>query len=234
MKEIETHPYVDLIGLKQQLELSDAEIALNQFQPGGIWFPDTRIIMCGTFPPKREYFERTGYAHYSSPHNQFWKHSEAVFNGDFYINSRVAANTEARIANAHKKVAFAREMQIGFVDLYTKISRRIPNSSADKDLEPQETIFRNGTIKRLLESGIQRFVFVYSLCRDRFFEELMELGIVPQQRIAYRTERGLLALWTASVMGREIQLVYSPIHGKNPWIEKQAALKLATDITMLG
>ena len=50
---METHPYSDLNGFKNQLNLTDDEIINYGFKPGGIWFNNTESIICGTFPPKK-------------------------------------------------------------------------------------------------------------------------------------------------------------------------------------
>ena len=51
-----------------------------EFLDGGIWTKESKCIIIGTFPPFKEYYNRIGYIHYSSPRNKFWKHIDAIFN----------------------------------------------------------------------------------------------------------------------------------------------------------
>ena len=52
---MEKHPYKTITGFEIQLNMSEEEISTKGFKNGGIWFRKTKSIVCGTFPPKKEY-----------------------------------------------------------------------------------------------------------------------------------------------------------------------------------
>ena len=131
---MEKHPYFDTIGLSNQLNLSIEEVILDKYNDGGIWFPDTRVIVCGTFPPRKEYFNRSGYIHYSSTKNKFWQHIDSIYNLNLYANKTISNNSGLRIANCKDKISFLKDKYLGFIDVFTKISRKHPESSKDEDI----------------------------------------------------------------------------------------------------
>ena len=150
---MEIHPYIEKQGLTKQLNISSEEVAHNNFRDGGIWFNDTEVIVCGTFPPRREYLNRKGYIHYSSSRNKFWQHIDAIYNVDLFAPKKISDKSDLRISNSLKKIRFLEEKNIGFIDVFTKISRKDPNSSKDDDIiEPFETIFDLHIFDNIIES----------------------------------------------------------------------------------
>lgn len=148
VEEIEVHPYRDLSGLAIQLGFCENDISTGDYLAGGMWFSDTISIICGTFPPKKEYFLRTGYLHYSSSKNQFWKHIDAVFSTKLFAALNDGADDLARIENAKQKIAFLRKKKLGFVDIFSKISRKVADAK-DDNLIAVETIFESGVFFNL-------------------------------------------------------------------------------------
>jgi G:T/U-mismatch repair DNA glycosylase len=227
---IEEHPYSEIGGVCTQLLLTPETITIRGFKRGGIWFADTSTIICGTFPPRREYWNRVGYVHYSSPRNQFWKHIDAIYNTNLFAPNSVTEESGQRVRNSLQKVDFAIEKRLGFVDVFSKVSRKNIISADDDDLESIETIFDNGVFEEMLESGIRRFVFVYSLSRDTFIRELQaHYDVQIKELISYSTNNLPLQLMLSSIGTEDLFLYYCPIHGRILWSQKQKALKQIID-----
>ena len=224
------HPYIDKQGFINQLRLSEEQVQSGGYKPGGIWFNDTLSVVCGTYPPNREYVDRKGYIHYSSPRNKFWRHVDNLYGTELYIPTKVASNEKARIENALDKIQFMKSKRLGFIDIFSKVNRRVENSSKDSDLIPVETIFDNSTITEVIEGGIIQFVFVYSLSRDTFIQSLAKkFNVFPEIVRNYNTDGVPLEVKKVQIDGKEIYLSYSPIHGKIYDDLKRAALKKAIE-----
>ena len=225
---METHPYSDLNGFKNQLNLTDDEIKNYGFKPGGIWFNNTESIICGTFPPKKEYFDRKGYIHYSSNKNKLWKHIDAIFNTNLFSNSE---DDKSRILNAKEKIKFVTEKKLGFVDIYSKIERKFENSSSDCDLIPVENIFNNGVFEEIIKSDVKQFIFVYSLSRDEFENHLKEKfpDIQFDKIREYKNDDITLEVKEVKFNKRTLYLTYSPIHGNISDKIRRPALKKAIE-----
>lgn len=209
---METHPYSDLNGFKNQLNLTDDEIKDYGFKSGGIWFNNTESIICGTFPPKKEYFDRKGYIHYSSNKNKLWKHIDAIFNTNLFSNSE---DDKSRILNAKEKIKFLADKRLGFIDVYSKIDRKFENSSSDCDLISVENIFENGVFEEIIKSDVKQFIFVYSLSRDEFESHLKEkFSDIEFSKIReYKKDDITLEVKKIKFDKITIYLSYSPIHG---------------------
>jgi len=231
--EIEEHPYKELSGLTVQLALTNSEIINSGIQKGGIWFLDSKIIIMGTFPPKKEYFGRKGYVHFPSSKNQFWKHIDKVYGSFLYAALNKSEMDSERVKNAKAKITFARNQNIGFVDIFSKIKRKA-DTVKDDDLETFETVFDNGIMDNLLSHQVNQFFFVYSKARDIFLSEYKKHNFIEPKLIRpYRSGGVLLEVFELCVDGRRIYLCYAPIHGPNAWSEKQKAMKMAFDYAFL-
>jgi G:T/U-mismatch repair DNA glycosylase len=229
---MEIHPYIEKDGLKKQLNLSSEMIISEQYQDGGIWFPNTKVIICGTFPPKKEYFNRKGYIHYSSSKNKFWQHIDAIFNVNLYANKTISDNTLARIENSLKKVDFLRKEKIGFIDIFTKISRKSENSSKDDDIvEPYETFFETLIFENLIKSSVQNIIFVYSRSYNEFIKYLLLHFPDTKRNLVreYQKDKIPLRVESFSLGEKTIFLSYSPIHGKIEDKFRRPALKKAIE-----
>lgn len=228
---MEVHPYINIAGLFTQLNLTSQIVQTRGFLDGGIWFSDTVTAMCGTYPPLREYQTqqgtiRKGYVHFSSPRNKYWRHVDNIYGTKLYIPTKIAKNEQARIDNALKKIDFLEEKKLGFIDIFTKVRRRVNGSAKDTDLISVETIFDNGIFENVLQQNIRQFGFVYSLSRDIFIEKIeAKYKVKPQTVRPYNANNIPLEVRKVKVNGKEIFLSYSPIHGNITDDKKRAALK---------
>jgi hypothetical protein len=228
---METHPYINKSGLITQLNLLTDTVQEKGYLDGGIWFMDTTTAMCGTYPPLREYqtsqgIVRKGYIHFSSPRNKYWRHVDNIYGTKLYIPSKIANNEQARIQNALKKIHFLETKKFGFIDIFSKVNRRVTTSAKDSDLIPVESIFDNGIFENVLQQSVRQFGFVYSLSYNTFVEKLeAKYKAKPQLLRPYNTDNIPLEVSKIKVEEKEIFLSYSPIHGKITDERKRAALK---------
>jgi G:T/U-mismatch repair DNA glycosylase len=222
---VEIHPYRFNTGVRHQLNLSEEEILKKGFRDGGLWFDNTNTIICGTFPPLKEYFNRTGYLHYSSAKNKFWKHVDNIYYTKLYIPTLLANNNTSRIENAIKKIDFLQSKKLGFIDIFTKIERRNA-SSKDRDIVSKETIFDNNIFSNALQQDVVQFGFVYSLSRDTFEFHVKQItNKAPTLYRKYNTNNIPLEIKVVTFRTKEIFLSYSPIHGRIPDERKRDALR---------
>lgn len=128
----------------------------------------TETIIIGTFPPKSEYENKCDFFFYSSVRNQFWNRMENIF-PEFKLKktSTKLKNTSTR-QNKIDKQEFCKKQNIGFLDVFTKIERKVKNSSKDSDLIPRESILDNGILFDNLENNknINRICCTYKLAYD--------------------------------------------------------------------
>lgn len=225
--EIEVHPYYTTNGFENQLNLNKNLIVSDGYKDGGIWFDDTKTIICGTFPPRKEYFFANGYLHYSSSKNKFWKHIDIIYNKSLYLNSK---DKNKRITNSIDKIEFIKTKKIGFIDIFSKIKRKDLNSAKDIDLRPIETIFQNGIFDEMLKCDVRQFIFVYSLSRKIFFDYLQsKYGITPKLKRKYRNNGITLEVSVVNIFDKEFYLSYAPIHGNIKDVSRIPALKKAIE-----
>jgi len=234
-RPIETHPYINTSGLSTQLNFTKEQVEQGHFKNGGIWFKNTKTIICGTFPPKREYEDRKGYIHYSSPRNKFWRHIDNIYNQRLYITSEVSKNEFLRIRNALDKISFLEHKRIGLVDIFTKISRKQEGSAYDTDIIPKETIFDNEIFDNIVQQEeVKQIAFVYSLSRNIFEKELLKrFGKTPEIVRKYNTDNIPLEVKTVTINKKDLLLSYSPIHGKILDEKKREALKKVIELELL-
>ncbi len=113
--------------------------------------------------------------HYSSSKNKFWKHIDSIYNLNLYANKKISDKTDLRIANCKEKIKFLKDKKIGFIDVFTKITRKDPNSSKDDDIiEPFETIFDGDIFNSILNSSVKNIVFVYRKSYNVFIKYLQK------------------------------------------------------------
>lgn len=223
---MEIHPYKFLEGFKAQLNLSSSQIEQYGFKPGGVWFDDTETIIMGTFPPANEYFERQGYIHYSSNRNKFWLHIDAIFGTNLKLNPALSENDDLRIENALEKIAFLKANRIGFVDIFTKIQRKVEGSASDENLIPIESIFETGVLDSLVKSkSLRQITFVYGKAKSTFFQKLSEYNQrTPIVTRGYGEENLRLGIWDFEFNSVANKLSQVPIHGNILDVEKQRAI----------
>ncbi len=127
--------------------------------------PDSKVIIMGTFPPTKEWQEKgDGFFFYSSEKNHFWNRIDNIFKFPVGFKKTKTLNfDETFFENKLRKEYFAEKYKIGFLDIYSKISRK-KKSSADIDLISEETIFDNGLILSILNNNnVTRVCCTYSL-----------------------------------------------------------------------
>ncbi len=232
---METHPYIDKTGLKRQLNLEESKILNEGYNDGGIWFADTKTIICGTFPPRKEYFNRKGYIHYSSPKNKFWQQVDKIFQTELFIKSDIARSADLRINNSLAKIDFLKNKKVGLVDIYTKVDRQEIDSSSDNDLIPRETIFDTDIFNAILASTVENFVFVYSKSRDEFESQLTRRYNTNFEIIKSHNDGGiLLGIKKCTVNEKEFQLIYYPMHGNNTDEKRLPALRRIFEISSVN
>jgi G:T/U-mismatch repair DNA glycosylase len=235
---METHPFLDINGLESQFNFTSSFIKSAGYLDGGIWFPTTQTLFMGTYPPNREYVNtdgsvRKGYLHYSSPRNKFWRHIDNLYDTALYIPTKIAKNPELRIENAIKKIEIAKEKKFGFVDIFSKVDRRMVDSASDADLIERETIFDNGIFDLILASNVTQIAFVYSLAKETFEKKLLQLySVSPTEIRQYNTEYIPLQVTTIQINGKNLNLCYSPIHGNIIDSAKRDALRKVIELDL--
>lgn len=152
MTEIETHP------LK------------NGFSP-----TKTKILIMGTFPPKKEYIEKgKDFFFYSSVRNQFWNRIDNIFPDQEGLKKTKSKNKkESFESNKKRKEIFCENVSLGFIDVFTKIKRKYEGSK-DIDLIPIENIIQNKYLDNLLTrcESIERICCTYSLAFGTLISEI--------------------------------------------------------------
>jgi len=125
-----------------------------------------RVLIVGTFPPKKEYTEKqSGFFFYSSERNQFWNRIDNIKHAHLKKTQHKNAE-EAFIENKRRKEIFSVENKLGFIDVFSSIKRK-SDSANDSDLVPIENIIQNGKLIQILKSNnISRICCTYKLAYD--------------------------------------------------------------------
>jgi G:T/U-mismatch repair DNA glycosylase len=224
---METHPYLTTQGFIEQLNYLQDEIDEKGFIDGGVWFKDTKTIICGTFPPITEYLNRRGYLHYSSNRNKFWRHIDAIYNINLYLNDN---NDNSRINQSKLKIEFLKKSGIGFIDIYTKIERLDNQHARDTDIVEIETIFETKIFETILNSNVKQIIFVYQNSYSIFKEKLVSIYQIGLRRIREKGAEGLpLEIYEVEINGRKLLLKYSPIHGRITDDVRRPSLRIAIE-----
>lgn len=146
---------------------------------------NTKTIIVGTFPPKKEYVKLgDDFFFYSSPRNRFWTIIDNIFISTDYKTlkrTNTQNNTESPLQNKLRKEMFMNSKNVGFIDIFSKITRK-QDSSRDEDIIPLECITDNGILKDILINNyIKRICCVYklaySILKDRFINRTNEYSI---------------------------------------------------------
>jgi hypothetical protein len=226
---METHPFLTTNGFISQLKMTKGQVNEKKFLDGGIWTNESKCIIIGTFPPYSEYYNRTGYIHYSSPRNKFWKHIDSIYKTNLYISSIDAKNSKKRVENAIEKIEFIQTKELGFIDIFTKIDRKV-NDAKDENLIQIETIFDDNIFENILKSNVDSFVFVYSLALETFISEIQKkYKVVPKLIRKYKKDDITLEVQSIEILNKIYYLSYCPIHGNNEDAKRQPALKKAIE-----
>jgi G:T/U-mismatch repair DNA glycosylase len=131
--------------------------------PQGFVPENTRCLIMGTFPPQ-EYVNMEHFFFYPSPQNHFWNRMENIF-PEFHLKKTKGKLQEvSEEKNVRDKKEFSKQKRIGFLDIFTKISRR-DGTNDDTNLENIADVVSNGKLLEILEANpsIQRICCTYSL-----------------------------------------------------------------------
>jgi len=133
------------------------------------FIPDkSETIIVGTFPPKSEYENNTNFFFYSSVRNHMWNRMENIFPKFQLKKTSTKLKNISAQQNKIDKQNFCKIQNIGFLDIFTKIERKVENSSKDSDLIPRENILDNGKLFKHLENNknINQICCTYKLAYD--------------------------------------------------------------------
>lgn len=132
------------------------------------FIPETaRVLIVGTFPPKKEYTEKkSGFFFYSSEKNQFWNRVDNIKTNAQLKKTKNKNANESLIENKTRKEFFCIENKLGFIDVFSSIKRKA-DSANDSDLVPIENIIQNGKLIQILKTkNISRICCTYKLAYD--------------------------------------------------------------------
>lgn len=129
---------------------------------------ESKTIIVGTFPPKSEYENKPEFFFYSSVRNHLWNRMENIF-PQYHLKktSTKLKNISTEENKMHKQI-FCSDKKIGFLDVFTKIERKVNDSSNDSDIIPKENIIDNGILFEHLDNNknISRICCTYKLAYD--------------------------------------------------------------------
>ena len=129
---------------------------------------NSKTIIIGTFPPESEYLNNPNFFFYSSVRNHMWNRMENIFPAFQLKKTSTKLKDISPEQNKIDKQKFCEIQNIGFLDVFTKIERKVENSSKDSDLIPKENILDNGKLFDHLKKNknINRICCVYKLAYD--------------------------------------------------------------------
>jgi hypothetical protein len=133
------------------------------------FIPDnSKTVIVGTFPPQSEYLNNPNFFFYSSVRNHMWNRMENIFPEFPLKKTSTRLKDISNRQNKIDKQNFCEIQNIGFLDFFTKIERKVENSSKDSDLIQRENILDNGILFDHLEKNknITRICCVYKLAYD--------------------------------------------------------------------
>ncbi|AOZ98215.1 uracil-DNA glycosylase family protein [Flavobacterium commune] len=124
-----------------------------------------KTLIVGTFPPKEVYESDDHFFFYSSTRNHFWNRMENIF--PEWNKLKKTKTKCAEISPEQNKIDkenFSKEKKIGFLDIFSKISR-MKNSTKDNDLICVENIVENGKLDKVIieNESLRRVCCTYKL-----------------------------------------------------------------------
>jgi len=156
------------------------------FIPKGI-----KTLIVGTFPPKTEYENNKNLFFYNSTRNHFWNRMENIFPGLALKKTKNKCANRTPEQNKIDKENFAIAKSIGFLDIFTKVSRK-KDSSKDIDLIPVESIIENKILFKILDDNIEltKICCTYNLAYEVFEENLPKelLAEIANEKTANQKE----------------------------------------------
>lgn len=130
----------------------------------GFIHDNIKTLIVGTFPPKDVYFNNNNFFFYSSVRNHFWNRMENIFKNYNLKKTQTKCREITPEQNKKDKENFSKEKEIGFLDVFTKISR-LKNSTKDDDLISVENIVENDKLENILSEyeSLNRICCTYKL-----------------------------------------------------------------------
>lgn len=171
------------------------------------FIPETaRVLIIGTFPPKKEYTEKkSGFFFYSSEKNQFWNRIDNIKTNVHLKKTQHKNANESLIENKRRKESFSIENKLGFIDVFSAIKRKA-DSANDSDLVPIENIIQNGKLIEILKSkNIIRICCTYKLAYECLKCNLGSLS--KSVTISQRNDSGNGEIIHFSFENRKIELI---------------------------
>jgi len=128
-----------------------------------------KTLVVGTFPPKEVYEDNDDFFFYASVRNHFWNRMENIFQISGLKKTKTKCIDVSMKQNKKDKQDFATEKGIGFLDIFTKVSR-VKKSSKDEDLICEENIIENEILDDILTNNesLCRICCTYKLAFDTF------------------------------------------------------------------
>lgn len=171
------------------------------------FIPETaRVLITGTFPPKKEYTEKKScFFFYSSEKNQFWNRIDNIKATAHLKKTKNKNAKESLCENKRRKESFSCENGIGFIDVFSVVKRKA-DSTNDSDLIPIENIIQNEKLIKILKSkNIIRICCTYKLAYECLKCNLSSLS--TSVTISQRNDTGNGEIIIFSFENREIELI---------------------------
>lgn len=200
MTELEIHPFF------QQSKGNYKDIK------GGFFPEGMKILVVGTFPPKKNYINDPHYFYYPSPRSHFWNQIDSIFsNTSGYKSLKRTAKLNAEESaeeNSKRKRTFAKQQKLGFADVYTHIHRKVEGSAMDTDLIPVKTIADSGLLVSLVADfpELKRICCMYSLAFEQIVSDLPQKYQLTKVK-AQETDDGIKAANEFKFIVNDIEIV---------------------------
>lgn len=185
--------------------------------PEGFLPENTLCLIMGTFPPK-EFVKAAHFFFYPSPQNHFWNRMENIVPGVRLKKTQKKLQDVSEAQNVLDKMEFCKQQGIGFLDVFTRVSRR-EGTNEDTNLENVEDVISNGKLLWILQAtpSIQRICCTYSLA----FKTLKSgISQIPGCKISEVGETSFQAKFTDTERVIDVYLLYPATRSRHRGKEK--------------
>ena len=193
---IETHPSYDPNFEKNFLKFSILK--------GGFLTDTADKIIMGTFPPPKTKLISQGedYFFYPSNRNQFWNIIDIV-NDDRNLSIEklkfTSKSLETFSSNIQRKASFSLQQKWAFLDFFSKVERRFPDSSKDINLTDKGNIIGDKTLYQYLNlnSKIRQISCTYQTAFTNLIKCLQKekfeiIDVAKNERLLLYQDRKIL------------------------------------------
>ena len=200
---METHPSYN--GFDENISIKGEKLK-GGFLPGS-----TRVIVMGTFPPPdvmKNYQSKSieSFFYYNSPKNHFWNRIESFIpmNGERW--KYTSKSKESIEVNIIRKKALCESMGLGFMDYFSKIERKKPDSYKDDDLIDKENVIENGFFINAITAlpKLKRICCVYQTSYNQLTQNL-DSHLTKQREV--HAANGIRQIYFSKISLREIEIV---------------------------